>query len=212
MALKKVRIELLDEKTGASIEGVDVQTSADCVTFEDGETFEQKLVAGKLKGAQGERGLQGAKGDPGVQGQKGDRGDMGPIGSKGDRGPQGEQGIKGEVGEQGPQGERGVQGEKGSTGLQGPQGPQGIQGFNWRPNVDMNGNLTWANSTAQTVPPSTNLQGPQGNQGEKGERGLQGIQGIQGPQGPKGDAGDVVKVGATISSAVSRRLFFKVIG
>lgn len=63
--LRKVRVQLLNESTGAVEEEVDVLTSAKCVTFADGETFEQKLAAGKLTGPKGATGAQGPKGDPG---------------------------------------------------------------------------------------------------------------------------------------------------
>lgn len=65
--LKKVRVEIIDKETGEK-EEVDVLTSADCVAFEDGETFQQKLDNGSLKGQQGEQGIQGPKGDKGEPG------------------------------------------------------------------------------------------------------------------------------------------------
>ena len=69
--LRKVRVQLLNESTGAVEEEVNVLTSAECVTFADGETFEQKLAAGKLTGPKGATGTQG------TQGPKGDKGDPG---------------------------------------------------------------------------------------------------------------------------------------
>lgn len=93
--LRKVRIQLLNESTGAVEEEVNVLTSADCVTFGDGETFEQKLAAGKLTGPKGATGAQG------VQGPKGDTGETGP------QGPQGAVGAKGATGAQGPKGDPG---------------------------------------------------------------------------------------------------------
>lgn len=69
--LRKVRIQLLNESTGAVEEEVNVLTSADCVTFGDGETFEQKLAAGKLTGPKGETGERGATGAAGAAGAKG---------------------------------------------------------------------------------------------------------------------------------------------
>lgn len=59
--LKKVRVQLLDEKTGSVLEEVDVLTSADSVTFSDGETFQQKLDSGKLKGQTGPQGPKGTQ-------------------------------------------------------------------------------------------------------------------------------------------------------
>lgn len=95
MALNKVRVQLLDQTTGAVIEEVDVLTSAESVTFADGETFEQKLKAGKLTGPQG------------VQG---------PIGKTGTTGPQGNPGAVGATGPQGPIGKTGEAGAKGDPG------------------------------------------------------------------------------------------------
>lgn len=54
--LKKVRVQLLDPETGSLIEDVDIVTSADSVSFTDGETFQQKLDLGKLKGDKGDPG------------------------------------------------------------------------------------------------------------------------------------------------------------
>ena len=64
--MDKVRVQLLDQTTGAVIKEVDVLTSADAVTFSDGQTFQQKLNAGALKGntgAQGPQGIQGPAGE-----------------------------------------------------------------------------------------------------------------------------------------------------
>lgn len=68
MALSKVRVQLLNESTGAVLKEVDVLTSADAVTFADGQTFQQKLDSGALKGATG---ATGPKGDTGATGAKG---------------------------------------------------------------------------------------------------------------------------------------------
>ncbi|MBZ9691638.1 collagen-like protein [Clostridium sp. M14] len=97
--MEKVRVQLLDEKTGAVVKEVDVLTSADCVTFSDGQTFQQKLNNGTLKGAKGDQGVQGQKGDAGVTGAQGSKGDTGAKGATGDRGPQGPKGDKGDSGE-----------------------------------------------------------------------------------------------------------------
>ena len=45
-----------------------VKTKASLVTFNDGQTFQQKLDNGSLKGQQGEKGADGAKGDTGAAG------------------------------------------------------------------------------------------------------------------------------------------------
>ncbi|NOW05014.1 hypothetical protein [Clostridium beijerinckii] len=67
VSLDKVRVQLLDENTGAVLKKVNVLTSADAVTFADGQTFQQKLDSGLLKGSQGIQGPQGAAGIRGSQ-------------------------------------------------------------------------------------------------------------------------------------------------
>ena len=56
MAKQKVQIQLLNETNGEVIGDVDPLTSADCVSFSDGETFQQKYDAGELRGAPGAKG------------------------------------------------------------------------------------------------------------------------------------------------------------
>ena len=149
--LRKVRVQLLNESTGAVEEEVNVLTSAECVTFADGETFEQKLEAGKLTGP---------KGDPGQTGQTGANGADGatwlfgtavpsPQGKTGDfylktdtfdvyskatgswvktgniKGATGAQGAQGPIGPAGAKGDRGAQGPAGPAGPTGAQGPKG---------------------------------------------------------------------------------------
>lgn len=187
-ALKKVRIQLLDENTGAVIEEVDIATSADAVTFADGETFQQKLNAGKLRGEQGPQGTQGPKGEAGIQGPKG------------------------EAGTQGAQGERGIQG----TSFR-PRGPwSSSTSYTCDSNyidVVTSGGSTYrckASHTNQAVSNTTyweliaqkgstgdrGPQGEQGPQGIQGERGIQGPQGIQGATGAKGETGAQGATGA----------------
>lgn len=151
--LKKVRVQLLNSETEEVEEEVDVLTSADCVLFADGETFQEKLNDGKLKGStgpqgpKGDTGPQGLKGDTGAQGPKGDTGAQGPKGATGSTGPTGKsayqiwldagntgteanfiaalKGAKGDKGDQGAKGATGPQGLKGDTGAQGPKGEDG---------------------------------------------------------------------------------------
>lgn len=198
--LKKVRVQLLNEQTGEVIEEVDVLTSADAVTFADGETFQQKLDAGKLTGP---------KGATGAQGPKGDTGEMGP------------QGPAGAIGAQGP---AGVAGSKMHNVTGAPATSLGVIG-DWALNTS-NGDVyektastTW--TKRGNFKGATGEQGPAGTQGPKGDTGATGPQGpagakgatgAQGPQGPKGDPGDAIKVGTSTSDAVSRKLFFKVVG
>ena len=136
MAKKKVQIQLLNEKTGAVIEDVDPVTSADAVTFTDGETFQQKYDAGKLRGQTGATGAAGAKGangttftppvssagvlswtnngnlvNPTSVNIKGPKGDTGATGAPGATGPKGDKGNTGATGPQGPKGDKGDTGE-----------------------------------------------------------------------------------------------------
>lgn len=99
MALRKVRVQLLNETTGVVEDEVDVLTSAECVTFSDGETFQQKLNAGKLTGPAGAKGATGAQGPIGNQGATGPQGAVGAKGATGDRGLQGPKGDKGDDGD-----------------------------------------------------------------------------------------------------------------
>ena len=99
---------------------------ASMIIFTDGETFQNKLDAGTLKGdkgdtgEQGPQGLKGDKGDTGAQGPQGLKGDKGDTGATGPKGPKGD---KGDTGAQGPQG---LKGEKGDTGAQGEKGSDGL--------------------------------------------------------------------------------------
>ncbi|WP_252216118.1 collagen-like protein [Clostridium sp. VAP41] len=114
--MEKVRVQLLDEKTGAVVNEVDVLTSADCVTFSDGQTFQQKLNNGTLKGAKGDQGVQGPQGVKGDNGNTGSQGDKGDKGDPGVQGPKGDTGAKGATGDRGPQGAQGPKGDKGDSG------------------------------------------------------------------------------------------------
>ena len=132
MAKKKVQIQLLNEKTGAVIEDVDPVTSADAVTFTDGETFQQKYDTGKLRGQTGATGAAGAKGangttftptvsSTGVLSWTNNGNLVNPT-SVNIKGPKGDTGATGAPGATGPKG------DKGNTGATGPQGPKGDTG------------------------------------------------------------------------------------
>lgn len=131
-------------------------------------TFEQGGYIKGPKGNQGIQGIQGPQGDPGLRGPEGPEGPQGPkgetgaTGPKGDTGPQGIQGIQGPKGDKGDIGDTGPAGEQGPIGPEGPMGPQGPIG----------------------------PEGPKGDKGDPGERGPQGLKGDIGPQGPQGDKGD----------------------
>ena len=91
--------------------------NANQIQFADGQTFQDKLDAGTLKGDKGDKGERGEQGLQGIKGDKGDQGEQGLQGEKGDPGVQGEKGEKGDPGPQGIQGEQGIQGPKGDDGL-----------------------------------------------------------------------------------------------
>ena len=132
MAKKKVQIQLLNENTGAVIEDVDPLTSADAVTFTDGETFQQKYDTGKLRGQTGATGAAGAKGANGTTFTPSvssagvlswsNNGNLANPTSVNIKGPKGDTGATGAPGATGPKG------DKGNTGATGPQGPKGDKG------------------------------------------------------------------------------------
>lgn len=106
--------------------------NASQITFSDGQSFQDKLNNGTLKGDKGDKGNDGAigpqgpKGDTGPQGDKGDAGAIGPQGPKGEVGPQGPAGVDGTPGVKGDKGEAGKQGPKGDTGPAGKNGADGL--------------------------------------------------------------------------------------
>lgn len=135
--------------------------NADMILFSDGETFQNKLDKGSLKGDTGATGPQGPKGEVGEQGPQGLTGAKGPKGDKGDTGPQGIQGPKGD------------KGATGATGPQGIQGPAGKDGYTPIKGIDyFDGEV-----------------GPQGPKGDKGDTGLTGATGSKGDKGATGDSG-----------------------
>ena len=202
MSRDKVRVQLLDEKTGEVLKEVDVLTSADSVLFEDGETFQEKLSSGMLKG------------------------------DKGETGPQGPQGIKGDKGAQGPQGEKGeafciaktyksIEKMNEAYGTDSVRIGQFVMIDTGDVNDEDNAKLFVKGESSYTyitdlsgAKGMTGPQGPQGIQGETGPQGPQGIKGdkgAQGPQGEKGDTGETVRIGEEYNLAKSAKLFFKLI-
>ena len=177
---------------GSDFDEIHFKTNSNQVVFDDGETFQQKLDSGKLKGEQGERGLDGAVGPQGPQGPKGENGKdgvgiqiLGQIDSEEMLPETGEPGhgwlVNGDlyvwdnkhsdwinVGNiQGPKGDKGEQGEQGPQGETGATGPQGLAG----------------------------PQGPKGDTGAQGIQGVKGDKGDTGATGPKGDKGDTGAIG-----------------
>lgn len=197
--LNKVRVQLLDEETGSVLEEVDVMTSADAVSFADGQTFQQKLDAGLLKGQKGDTGAIGPKGDTGPQGEKGDTGEgfsifktyasVAAMNADKANVQQGKFVLIASNTEDVDNAKLYVKGATDFTFLTDLSGAQGIKGEK--------GN--------------TGATGPQGPQGLKGDTGATGPQGSQGPKGDKGDTGETVRVGTDYSTATQAKLFFKLI-
>lgn len=187
------------------------QHTASQVTFTDGQTFQQKLENGSLRGP---------KGDTGAKGETGATGSQGPQGEQGIQGPQGLKGAKGDQGIQGPQGERGPQGPQGLKGDKGDQGNPFVIKKSYEsisamkadfnnselkqydfviintvdPNHVDNSKLYMKGATEfdfiTDLSGATGIQGPKGAQGIQGPQGLKGDTGATGPQGPKGDPGE----------------------
>lgn len=173
--------------------------NANEVTFNDGDTFQQKYDSGELHG---EAGAAAGFGRPTVNidntvgTPSASISTEGPNTSKifhfqfnalkGVKGDKGEQGIQGIQGSQGPIGKQGIQGPKGEIGAQGPAGPMGIAG-------------------PKGEPGPRGQQGIQGERGLKGDTGPQGIvgpQGIQGPVGPQGVPGPKGDIGPKGDSGI----------
>lgn len=197
--------------------------NASQITFSDGQTFQQKLDTGVLKGEKGDTGAQGPAGADGytpvkgvdyfdgAKGDKGDTGEQGPKGDKGDPGEQGPQGPKGDKGEPGIQGPAGEQGLKGDTGEAGAKGDKGdaftYEDFTPEQLASLKGEKGDQGEQgiqglkgAKGEKGDPGEQGPQGLQGEKGDKGDPGEQGLQGEQGPQGPAG---KDGLTTAISVN---------
>lgn len=152
------------------------------VTFTDGETFQQKLDDGSLKGPKGDTGATGAKGATGA---------TGPTGPKGDTGAQGPQGVKGDTGAKGNTGtSMRFKGAWSSTTAY-------VADANYIDIVTSGGNTYRCKSshTNQAVTNTTYWE----LIAQKGANGATGAQGPQGPAGAKGADGltTSVTVGST---------------
>ena len=142
--------------------------NASQITFTDGQTFQEKLESGLLKGEQGE------KGDQGLQGEKGDAFTYEDFTPEQLASLKGEQGIQGVKGDKGDTGEQGIPGEKGDTGQ---------DGATFTPSVDAEGNLSWTNDKGLVNPTTVNIKGDKGEKGDKGDTGAQGSAGLDGRDG-----------------------------
>lgn len=136
--LNKVRVQLLDEETGSVLEEVDVMTSADAVSFADGQTFQQKLDAGLLKGQKGDtgEGFSIFKTYASVAAMNADKANVQQgkfvlIASNTEDVDNAKLYVKGATDFTfltDLSGAQGIKGEKGNTGATGPQGSQGPKG------------------------------------------------------------------------------------
>lgn len=81
----------LKKNFDAIVDALNGDLKASQVKFTDGQTFQQKLDAGTLKG---EKGDTGAQGPAGATGPKGDAGEQGPAGAAGAAGAKGDTGAK----------------------------------------------------------------------------------------------------------------------
>ena len=148
--------------------------SAGNVKFEDGETFQQKLEAGELKGDRGETGPAG------------------PAGEAGKDGAPGEQGAPGEPGTPGKDGENGAPGKDGAAAGFGEPTAE-VDDSTGTPTVEVTASgedtekvfhFKFTGLKGETGP--AGAVGPAGPAGAAGEAGKDGSPGATGPQGPEG--------------------------
>lgn len=231
MAAYKVRVQLYDDN-GNLLGDADVQTIAELVYFADGQTFQQKLDNGTLKGQAGATGPQGPKGTTG------DTGPQGPVGATGPQGPAGEKGATGAQGPTGPQGAAGTPGSlwyhgTGITGTSTTAAAFSGSGVSSARVNDLYLNTSTGNVYKCTVAGAASaakwiylcsIKGPKGDTGAAGAtgaKGATGATGATGPQGPQGPAGPTgpqgpagkdggrIRVGASYASGVEKNIFFK---
>lgn len=79
----------LKKNFDAIVDALNGDFKASQVKFTDGQTFQQKLDGGTLKGAKGDNGEKGDAGPAGATGPKGDTGEQGPAGAAGAKGDTG---------------------------------------------------------------------------------------------------------------------------
>lgn len=208
-----LKVYVKEKIAEAQISGGDVDLSnyvtkttgnASQITFNDGQSFQDKLNNGTLKGDKGDKGNDGAVGPQGLQGETGPAGKDGitPDMSQYYTTTQTDTKISEAIANaslnggkvdlssyattesvdkkiasiQLTPGPQGEKGDKGDTGATGPQGPKG--------------------DTGET--------GPQGPAGVDGTPGQKGDKGEVGEQGPKGDTGPAGKNGADgLTTAIS---------
>lgn len=228
MANYQVRVQLYDDN-GTLLGDADVQTIAELVYFADGQTFQQKLDNGSLKGPTGATGPQGKTGATGPQG---------PVGATGPQGPAGEKGTTGAQGPTGPQGAAGTPGSlwyhgTGITGTSTTAAAFSGSGVSSARVNDLYLNTSTGNVYKCTVAGAASaakwiylcsIKGPKGDTGAAGAtgaKGATGATGATGPQGPQGPAGPTgpqgpagkdggrIRVGTSYASGVEKNIFFK---
>lgn len=179
-------VELNGDK---SLEDLNIKQTytADDIPFADGETFQQKLNNGELKGQ------DGVSGTDGITPHIGDNGNW-FIGETDTNKPsQGTNGVNGNDGVGVTKSEVNTSGELvitysngdsinlgkivGKDGLDGTNGQNGLSAYE----IAKNGGFIGTKEDW--------LESLKGEKGEQGEQGIQGIQGIQGEQGEKGQNG-----------------------
>lgn len=210
MANYQVRVQLYDDN-GNLLGDADVQTVAELVYFADGQTFQQKLDNGSLKG---------------------------PTGATGPQGPAGEKGATGAQGPTGPQGAAGTPGSlwyhgTGITGTSTTAAAFSGSGVSSARVNDLYLNTSTGNVYKCTVAGAASaakwiylcsIKGPKGDTGAAGAtgaKGATGATGATGPQGPQGPAGPTgpqgpagkdggrIRVGTSYASGVEKNIFFK---
>ncbi|PPK79842.1 hypothetical protein BXY41_10867 [Lacrimispora xylanisolvens] len=178
----KVRVQVYDEVTGELKGDADVQTTADLVYFTDGQTFQQKLDSGVLKGANGNTGATGQRGSKWNSG-------TGITGTSTTATVFSGSGVSSAL----------VDDYYVNMGTGADKGRVYI--------CTVAGNAT----TAKWVYVGSIL-GPAGPTGATGQTGATGPTGATGAKGADGKDGDGIKVGTSLETAVDRKLFLKIIG
>ncbi len=204
--------------------------SAGNVKFSDGETFQQKLDSGELKGDRGETGPAGPAGPQGADGESGEPGKDGENGAPGKDGAtwrpsvdgdgqltwtqdssgdapasiniKGPKGDKGEPGNNGSDGAAGAPGTPGKDGKDGAAGEKGEQGDTWVPTVSEEGVLSWQKNSGEPSQ-NVNIKGPAGPTGPTGPAGPTGPQGAAGSNGKDGAPGAQGPAGPNVVSATT---------
>lgn len=201
-------VELNGDK---SLEDLNIKQTytADDIPFADGETFQQKLNNGELKGQ------DGVSGTDGITPHIGDNGNW-FIGETDTNKPsQGTNGVNGNDGVGVTKSEVNTSGELvitysngdsinlgkivGKDGLDGTNGQNGLSAYEIAKNGGFIGTEEeWLKS----------LKGADGAKGEQGEQGIQGAQGIQGEKGDQGIQGEKGKDGADGKTPVKGTDYF----